>query len=49
MIDHMVQHGIYLDPTLSVAQSYAQFFAGNADVFNNSLVQQVVPAKMLQT
>ena len=49
VLDRMARQGIYLDPTLTVAQSYAQFFAGKAEALNNSLVQQVVPGKILKS
>ena len=42
------REGVYLDPTLAVAEAYAQYFGGKADALNNSLVQQVVPAGMLK-
>jgi imidazolonepropionase-like amidohydrolase len=45
----MARQGTYLDPTLVVAQSYAQFFGGQGDALNNSLVQQVVPGKILKS
>ncbi|HYW43999.1 MAG TPA: amidohydrolase family protein [Bryobacteraceae bacterium] len=44
LLARMVRRGVYLDPTLGVAEAYAQYFAGKADALNNSLVQQVVPA-----
>ena len=44
----MAQRGIWLDPTLSVGEAYAQYFAGNASALNNSLVQQVVTANILK-
>ena len=40
--------GVYLDPTLAVAEAYALYFGGKPDVLNHSLVQQVVPARMLK-
>ncbi len=49
VLERMAREGIYLDPTLTVAQSYAQFYAGQADALNNSLVQQVVAGKMLKS
>lgn len=48
LLDRMAQQGVYLDPTLAVAEAYAQFFAGKADALGNSLVQQVVPARILK-
>jgi imidazolonepropionase-like amidohydrolase/ABC-type multidrug transport system permease subunit len=49
VLEHMATRGIYLDPTLAVAKSYADFYAGKADALNNSLVQQVVPGRMLNS
>ncbi len=49
VLERMARQGTYLDPTLVVAQSYAQFFAGQGDALNNSLVQQVVPGKILKS
>src|SRR6185369_10654065 len=48
LLEHMASQGIYLDPTLAVAEAYAQFFAGRADALGNSLVQQVVGARILK-
>jgi imidazolonepropionase-like amidohydrolase/ABC-type multidrug transport system permease subunit len=48
LLERMARQGVYLDPTLAVAEAYAQFFSGNADALNSSLVQQVVPARILQ-
>ena len=44
LLARMAERGVYLDPTLAVAEAYAQYFSGRADALNNSLVQQVVPA-----
>ena len=49
VLERMAREGMYLDPTLAVAQSYSQFYAGQADALNNSLVQQVVAGKMLKS
>jgi len=49
VIDRMAKWGIYLDPTLTVGQSYADFYAGKADALNGSLVQQTVTGKMLKS
>ncbi|SPF51978.1 ABC-2 type transporter [Candidatus Sulfopaludibacter sp. SbA4] len=48
LLERMVRQGVYLDPTLGVAEAYAQFFAGKADALGNSLVQQVVLGTVLQ-
>ena len=48
ILERMAQQGVYLDPTLTVAEAYAQYFSGKADSLNTSLVQQVVPARILQ-
>jgi imidazolonepropionase-like amidohydrolase/ABC-type multidrug transport system permease subunit len=44
----MAHDGIYLDPTLGVAEAYSQYFAGKADALDNSLVQQTVSANVLK-
>ncbi|HZL58013.1 MAG TPA: amidohydrolase family protein, partial [Bryobacteraceae bacterium] len=43
----MVRRGVTYDPTLSVAEGMLQFTAGKLDGLNRSLVQQVLPAKIL--
>jgi imidazolonepropionase-like amidohydrolase len=48
LLERMAQRGVYLDPTLAVAEAYSQFFAGKADALNNSLVQQLVPGRILK-
>jgi imidazolonepropionase-like amidohydrolase len=48
LLERMARAGVYLDPTLTVVEAYAQFFGGKADVLNNSLVQQVAPARILK-
>ena len=48
LLERMARRGVYLDPTLGVAEAYAQFFAGKSGALANSLVQQVVPAAILE-
>lgn len=48
LLERMVRQGVYLDPTIVVADAYARFFAGKADALNNSLVQQAVLGTVLQ-
>ncbi|MDR3704022.1 MAG: amidohydrolase family protein, partial [Candidatus Sulfopaludibacter sp.] len=48
LLARMAGQGVYLDPTLAVAEAYSQYFSGRADALNNSLVQQVLPARMLK-
>jgi imidazolonepropionase-like amidohydrolase len=43
----MAMNGVTYDPTLSVGEAFPQFAAGKLDLLNRSLVQQVIPAKML--
>ena len=43
----MKARGIAFDPTLSVAEGYTNFAAGNATILNNSLVQQVTPQDLI--
>jgi imidazolonepropionase-like amidohydrolase/ABC-type multidrug transport system permease subunit len=43
----MAQNGVSYDPTLSAGEAFRQFAAGNPDLLNRSLVQQVGPAKLL--
>ena len=43
----MAMNGVTYDPTLSVGEAFPQFAAGKLDLLNRSLVQQVVPAKLL--
>jgi imidazolonepropionase-like amidohydrolase/ABC-type multidrug transport system permease subunit len=48
LLERMAREGVYLDPTLAVAEAYALYFGGKPDVLNHSLVQQVVPARLLK-
>jgi imidazolonepropionase-like amidohydrolase len=48
LLERMATEGIYLDPTLAVAEAYGLYFAGKPDTLNQSLVQQVVPARLLK-
>ncbi|HTX38624.1 MAG TPA: amidohydrolase family protein [Bryobacteraceae bacterium] len=48
VLDRMALEGIYLDPTLGVAEAYAQFFSGKGDMLSNSLVEQSVKASVLK-
>ncbi len=48
LLERMAREGVYLDPTLAVAEAYALYFGGKPDVLNRSLVQQVVPARLLK-
>lgn len=43
----MAKAGVTYDPTLSVGEAFPQFAAGKLDLLSRSLVQQVVPAKLL--
>lgn len=49
LLERMARQGVFLDPTLAVAEAYAQFFAGKADALANSLSQQVLPAGLLKS
>jgi imidazolonepropionase-like amidohydrolase/ABC-type multidrug transport system permease subunit len=49
LLERMAVDGVYLDPTLGVAEAYADYFDGKADVLNHSLVQQVVSARVLKS
>ena len=49
LLEKMARQGVYLDPTLGVAEAYAQFFAAKADVLATSLAQQVLPARALKS
>ena len=44
----MAKNGIYLDPTIGVVDAYAGYFAGKADVLDNSLVQQTVSSNVMK-
>jgi len=44
----MAREGIYLDPTMAVAEAFSQFFAGKAEALDNSLVQQAVSGNVLK-
>jgi imidazolonepropionase-like amidohydrolase/ABC-type multidrug transport system permease subunit len=48
VLARMAERGVYLDPTLGVAEAYANYYGGKADALNNSLVQQTVPAKVIK-
>ncbi|MDE3198566.1 MAG: amidohydrolase family protein [Acidobacteriota bacterium] len=44
----MAKNGVGYDPTLSVAEASLAFAAGSLDALNRSLVQQVVPATVVE-
>jgi imidazolonepropionase-like amidohydrolase/ABC-type multidrug transport system permease subunit len=48
LLEKMATQGIFLNPMLAVAEAYAQYFGGRGDALENSLVQQVVSARMLK-
>jgi imidazolonepropionase-like amidohydrolase/ABC-type multidrug transport system permease subunit len=48
LLERMAGGGVYLDPTLAVAEAYSLYFAGKSEMLNNSLVQQVLPASVLK-
>jgi imidazolonepropionase-like amidohydrolase len=48
VLQHMVRQGVYLDPTLGVAEAYARYFTGDVEALNSSLVQQTVSATVLK-
>ncbi len=43
----MAKNGVTYDPTLSVAEAFQDYTAGNLDLLNRSLVQQAVPKELL--
>jgi imidazolonepropionase-like amidohydrolase/ABC-type multidrug transport system permease subunit len=47
VLERMAREHVYLDPTLGVIEAYARYFSGNTEALNNSLVQQTVPARIL--
>jgi imidazolonepropionase-like amidohydrolase/ABC-type polysaccharide/polyol phosphate export permease len=49
LLERMAREQVDLDPTLTVVEAYAQYFAGQAAALSESLVQQVAPARMLKT
>jgi imidazolonepropionase-like amidohydrolase/ABC-type multidrug transport system permease subunit len=48
VLANMAAKGIYYDPTLGVAEAYANYYAARADSLNNSLVQQTVLGSVLK-
>lgn len=48
VLDRMAKRGIFLDPTLGVAEAYQQYFSGGLGGLSSSLAQQVVPATVLK-
>lgn len=48
VLERMAREHVYLDPTLAVAEAYSQYFSARPDPLGNSLVQQVVPARILK-
>jgi imidazolonepropionase-like amidohydrolase/ABC-type multidrug transport system permease subunit len=48
VLQKMAQQGVFLDPTLAVGEAYSLYYTGKADLLNNSLIQQVAPAKLLK-
>ncbi|HTS31921.1 MAG TPA: amidohydrolase family protein [Bryobacteraceae bacterium] len=50
VLDRMVRQGVYLDPSLGVAEAFANYFAGKGVGLDNSLVQQsVIPGVLKGT
>jgi imidazolonepropionase-like amidohydrolase/ABC-type multidrug transport system permease subunit len=49
VLDRMARQGVFLDPTLAVAEAYQQYFSGRAEALSNSLAQQVVTATMMKS
>jgi imidazolonepropionase-like amidohydrolase len=47
LFQQMQRQGVAYDPTLAVIEGITQFAAGNGDLLNRSLVQQVAPAPLL--
>ncbi len=45
VLARMAQSGIYFDPTLDVAEAYANYYGGSTDSLNTSLVQQTFKAR----
>jgi imidazolonepropionase-like amidohydrolase len=48
VLSKMAREGIYLDPTMAVAEAFSQFFAGKAEALDNSLVEQAVSGNILK-
>jgi imidazolonepropionase-like amidohydrolase/ABC-type multidrug transport system permease subunit len=48
VLEKMARDHVYLDPTLGVIEAYAHYYSGNTEELNSSLVQQVVPARILK-
>ena len=48
LLERMAREGVYLDPTLAVAEAYALYFGGKPDTLNQSLVEQVVIGRLLK-
>ena len=48
VLARMAREGIYLDPTMAVAEAFSQFFAGKAEALDNSLVEQAVSGNVLK-
>jgi imidazolonepropionase-like amidohydrolase len=48
LLERMALQPVYLDPSLTVLDAYAQYFAGRTDALSESLVQQVVPLRILK-
>jgi imidazolonepropionase-like amidohydrolase len=48
VLARMAARGVYYDPTLGVAESYANYYAGRMDSLNTSLVQQTVAGSVLK-
>jgi imidazolonepropionase-like amidohydrolase len=48
VLARMAQQGIYYDPTLGVAEAYANYYSARSDALNSSLVQQTVLTSVLK-
>jgi imidazolonepropionase-like amidohydrolase len=46
LLERMAREQVYLDPTLAVAEAYAQYFSGRSDALAGALVQEAVPERI---
>jgi imidazolonepropionase-like amidohydrolase/ABC-type multidrug transport system permease subunit len=48
VLARMARDGVYLDPALGVIEAYGRYYSGDTAALKNSLVEQTVPARILQ-
>jgi imidazolonepropionase-like amidohydrolase len=49
LLERMAARGVYYDPALSAAEAFAKYYAGDAELLKNPLVEQSAPEAVLNS